>query len=155
MVASVGDPNAKHQDTGPGFGRQKMGPGDHPRRPSRRPLGLLRRDQQVGSSPAAGNFVEHEWRAGTEDDHLSVRAPGSPQKKPVRQLANPDGQAALNRDLLEFPAGCKPDEVTVGRPERVVSSFGTVNRPQLPLIEILDPQLPLRSRAEGDVLAVG
>ena len=79
-----------------------------------------------------------------------------PPKKRAGQLANSDGQAALNRDLHEFPSGCKPDEITIGRPERRAGSFGTVDGPRFSLIEILDPQLSLLVPGnEGDVLAVG
>ena len=73
-----------------------------------------------------------------------------------KRLSRARRQLQKNPPELEFPSGCKPDELTAGRPERDVSSFGAIDHPRLPLIEILDPQLPLRSLGgEGDVLAAG
>ena len=144
MVCSAADPNENTRTRDPASDGKKWGQMIAPVGPPGDPSDSSAEISRVGSPPAAGDFVEHVWGAG-EDDYLTVR-----------QLANPDGQAALNRDLLEFPVRCKPDEITVGRPERVVSSFGTVDRPRLPLIEILDPQRSLRSRGdEGDMFAVG
>ncbi len=105
MVFSVKDPNANTRTRAPASDGKKWGRTIPPVGPPGAPPDSSGEISRLGVPPAAGNFVEHGWGAGAEDDQLAIRAPGSPAKKRAGQLANPDGQAALNRDLLEFPTG--------------------------------------------------
>ena len=113
---------------------------------SQRLIRLLRPDEPVGSTSAGGDFIERGRATGVEDDQVAVGAPGALAEGTRAGLfADPDGHPALNRDLLELPTSAEPDEITVWRPERPPSSFGAFNGPRFLLIEVLNPQLSLRS----------
>ena len=82
--------------------------------------------------------------------------PPPPKKNRAGHFANPDSHPALNRDFLELRAGSKPDEITVWRPKRPPSSFGAFDGPWFLPIEVLNPQLSLRTRGDKrDMPSVG
>ena len=93
-----------------------------------------------GVPPADGHARQAHAGASRREEDRPVLAPGPAPV--VRRIAERDGGAARDRDLLELAVGEEAEPLPVGREERVAGAFGPRQRGSLQLLE--PPHVELR-----------
>ena len=153
MVCPTGVPKVKTNTRRPASPGKKWGKRTAPVGPSEVDSGASREISSSGSPPRAGI-----WYNTCGGPLLNtITSPSGLQEPPLkssRQLAKPNRQPALHRDLLEFVARGKSDEVAAWRPKGRPCPLGALDLSRLLLIEILDPQSQAAGAAGRDMLPV-
>src|ERR1700730_10752529 len=106
-------------------------------------LTLAERGDCGGHSASGGHSLERRVSHRGKDDY-AMSVPCSTAR--IRRIAQRNGRAARDLDLLEFPASKESNESAVGRPERLKCAFGSRQWLRGKRIQRTDPELQFAIR---------